>query len=180
MGRYLLDLHMTNVNKVAREALELAKPLAEERGVAVDVDLDPAIPDHHMDPGKLRQSILHFLRNAIRLSPAKGRVRLATALEEQGIRVEVQDSGPSIATDACATVFDIESIGGQHEKRCGDGMGFGLHLTRRFVELHGGQVGAGPTPSGGATFWFVLPRGEGLTKMIGDDAFAEDLAQKQA
>ena len=57
-------------------------------------------------------------------------------------------------------------------------MGFGLHLTRRFVELHGGQVGAAPSPEGGATFWFVLPRGDDLTNLIGSDPFAEELSKK--
>jgi len=178
MGRYLLDLHFTGVNEITRAAIDLARPLAEARGIAIDADLDPAIPDQHLDPAKLRQSILHLLRNAIRLSPAKGRVRLKTSLNEQGVQVEVHDAGPSIPSESAASVFELESIGERHGKRCGDGMGFGLHLARRFVELHGGQVGAGPSPDGGATFWLVLPRGDDLSNMIGTDPFAEELAKK--
>jgi signal transduction histidine kinase len=178
MGRYLLDLHFTGVNQIARAAIDLAKPMAEARGITMDADLDPAIPDQHLDPAKLRQSILHLLRNAVRLSPAKGRVRLKTSINEQGIQVEVHDAGPSIPAEAAASVFELESVGERHGKRCGDGMGFGLHLARRFVELHGGQVGAGPSPEGGATFWLVLPRGEDLSSLIGSDSFAEDLAKK--
>ena len=178
MGRYLLDLHVTNVNEIARAALELAKPGAEARGISIDADLDPAIPDQHLDPAKLRQSILHLLRNSVRLSPAKGRVRLKTSFGEQGSRIEVHDAGPTIPAEAATAVFDLESIGERHGKRCGDGMGFGLHLARRFVELHGGQVGAEPSAEGGATFWILLPRGEDLTSLIGTDPFAEELARQ--
>jgi signal transduction histidine kinase len=178
MGRYLLDLHVTNVNQIARAALELAKPLSDARGISIDADLDPAIPDQHLDPAKLRQSILHLLRNAVRLSPSKGRVRVKTLLNEQGAQIEVHDMGPTIPPEAASTVFDLESIGDRHGKRCGDGMGFGLHLARRFVELHGGQVGAAPAPDGGATFWILLPRGEDLTSLIGSDPFAEELAKQ--
>ena len=178
MGRYLLDLHFTGVNQIARAAIDLAKPMADARGIAIDADLDPAIPDQHLDPAKLRQSILHLLRNAIRLSPAKGRVRLKTALNDQGVQVEVQDAGPSIPAESAESVFELESIAEHHSKRCGDGMGFGLHLTRRFVELHGGQVGAGPSPEGGAIFWFILPRGDDLTSLIGADPFAGELSPK--
>jgi hypothetical protein len=46
------------------------------------------------------------------------------------------------------------------------------------VELHGGQVGAGPSPDGGATFWLALPRGEDLSSMIGSGPFAEELSKK--
>ena len=105
-------------------------------------------------------------------------MRLKTALNEQGVQVEVQDAGPSIPADATESLFDLESIAEQHSKRCGDGMGFGLHLTRRFVELHGGHVGAAPSPEGGATFWFVLPRGDDLSNLIGSDPFAEELSKK--
>jgi signal transduction histidine kinase len=65
-------------------------------------------------------------------------------------------------------------------KRVKDGLGFGLHLTKRFVELHGGEVGVGESPSGaGAAFWIRLPRGEGLENVIGRDPFVEQIWQKQ-
>jgi signal transduction histidine kinase len=176
LGRYLLDLHRGNVNQIARTALELATPTAVARGVTIDVDLDPDIPDQHLDPAKLHQSVFHLLRNAIRLSPSKGRVRLATALLEKHVRIEVQDSGPAAPADGSGGAFDLERIGAPDDKRSADGMGFGLLLARRFVELHGGKAGADPAPEGGAIFWFQLPRGEDLTTLIGTDPFVEDLA----
>jgi signal transduction histidine kinase len=177
LGRYLLDLHMGSANLIARTALEVATPTAVARGITVDVDLDPEIPEQHLDPAKLHQSVLHLLRNAIRLSPPKGRVRLSTALLDRHVRIEVQDSGPPVPTDGTATVFDLERIGSQDAKRNAEGMGLGLLLARRFVELHGGQVGADPAPEGGAVLWIQLPRGDDLATMIGSDSFAEDLAK---
>jgi signal transduction histidine kinase len=58
-------------------------------------------------------------------------------------------------------------------------MGFGLHLTKRFVELHGGEVGVGPGPTGaGATFWIRLPRGEAQADVFAlQDPFAEQTAK---
>jgi signal transduction histidine kinase len=177
LGRYLLDLHMGSVNQIARTAFEVARPTAVARGITVDLDLDPEIPEQHLDPAKLHQSVLHLLRNAIRLSPPKGRVRMSTALLDRHVRIEVQDSGPPVPADGTATVFDLERIGSQDAKRSADGMGLGLLLTRRFVELHGGQVGADPAPEGGAVLWIQLPRGEDLATLIGTDSFAEDLAK---
>ena len=178
LGRYLLDLHVGNVNQIARTAIDFVKPAAGKHGITIDVDLDPTIPDQHLDPTKLHQSVLHLLRNAIRLSPAKGRVRLSTALLEKGIRLEVQDAGPSVSVDGSRILFDLEGIGVSAGKRSAEGMGFGLHLARRFVELYGGQIGADPAPDGGAVFWLLLPRGDDLATLIGKDPFVEDLTRQ--
>lgn len=174
MGRFLLDLHIDNVNQIAKVALEVAKAQFNTKGIAVDLDLDSSITDQHVDPAKLRQAILHLLRNSMRFSPPKGRVRLTTALQEGGVRIEVRDAGPSIPPEASSAVFDLERNGDHFGERFKDGNNFGLHLTRRFIELHGGQVGAGPSQDGGAIFWILLPRSDDLTTLIGSDPFAEE------
>ena len=177
LGRYLLDLHLANVNQIARAALDQIKPMAESKGIALDLDLDGSIPDQHVDPTKLRQAVLHLLRNAVRFAPSRTRVRVISLLDSEGVRVEVRDMGPPVPPEASSAVFELESVGDQFGKRCKAGRGFGLHLTRRFVELHGGQVGAGTSADGGATFWIRLPRGEDLTSLIGSDPFLEEIAK---
>ena len=177
LGRYLLDLHFSNVNPIARAALETVQPLADTRGLTVDLDIDGAIPDQHLDPTKLKQSILALLRNAVRFSPAKGRIRLRTSLDVEGVLIEIRDQGPPIPPEASSAVFDLESIGESYGRRCKDGHGLGLHLTRRFVELHGGSVGSGPSPEGGAVFWIRLPKGEDLSSLFGSAPYVEELAR---
>ena len=177
LGRYLLDLHLSNVNPISRAALEIVQPLADSRGLTIDVDLDSAIPDQHLDPTKLRQSVVALLRNAVRFSPAKGRIRLRTSLDQEGVLIEIRDQGPPIPPEASSAVFELESIGEGYGRRCKDGHGFGLHLTRRFVELHGGSVGSGPSPDGGATFWIRLPKGEDLSSLLGSAPYVEELAR---
>lgn len=176
LGRYLLDLRLDNVNRVIRSALESVREQVEARRVAVDLDLDASIPDQHLDPAKLRQAIAHLLRNALRFSPERGRVRLVSSLAEEGVRIEVRDAGPSIPEGSAALVFDLETPGERHP-RCRDGQGFGLHLARRFVELHGGSVGTRTSPDGGSTLWIRLPQGEDLSSLIGSDPFVEEIAR---
>jgi signal transduction histidine kinase len=179
-GRYLLDLRVDNVNKIARAAMDAVRGVASSKQVELELKLDEKIPDQHLDSGKVRQAILHLLQNGIRFSPAKGRVALSTWLGDDYIQIEVRDSGPAVEPEAAPLVFDIESQGEGLSKRVKDGLGFGLHLTKRFVELHGGEVGVSETPSGaGAAFWIRLPRAEGLESVIGRDPFAEAIWQKQ-
>jgi signal transduction histidine kinase len=179
-GRFLLDLRVENVNKIARDALDSVRVFAASRQVELEMKLDEKIPDQHLDGPKVRQAILHLLRNGIRFSPAKGRVMLTTWLGDDHIQLEVRDSGPKVEPEAASMVFEMESQTEGVSKRVKDGLGFGLHLTKRFVELHRGEVGVGESPSGsGAAFWIRLPRGEGLESVIGRDPFAEQIWQKQ-
>ncbi len=179
-GRFLLDLRVDNVNKIARAAVEAVRGIAAGKQVELELKLDEKVPDQHLDAGKVRQAILHLLQNGIRFSPAKGRVALSTWLGDDYIQIEVRDSGPTVEPEAAPLVFDIESQGEGLSKRVKDGLGFGLHLTKRFVELHGGEVGVSESPSGaGAAFWIRLPRAEGLGSVIGRDPFAEEIWQKQ-
>ena len=178
-GRYLLDLRVDNVNAVARAAVETVRGMAASKQVELSLTVDDKIPDQHLDAGKVRQAILHLVQNGIRFSPPKGRVSVTTWLGDEHIQIEVRDSGPMVEPEAAPLVFDIEAQGEGLSKRVKDGLGFGLHLTKRFVELHGGQVGVGESPSGaGAAFWIRLPRGEGLENVIGRDPFVEQIWQK--
>src|SRR5437867_1526905 len=171
-GRFLLDLRVENVNKISREALDSVRALAATRQIDLEMKLDEKIPDQHLDGSKVRQAILHLLRNGIRFSPAKGRVMLTTWLGDDHIQLEVRDSGPRVEPEAAPMVFEMESQTEGLSKRVKDGLGFGLHLTKRFVELHGGEVGVGESPSGsGAAFWIRIPRGEGIESVIGSDRF---------
>jgi len=179
-GRFLLDLRVENVNKISREALDSVRALAATRQIDLEMKLDEKIPDQHLDGSKVRQAILHLLRNGIRFSPAKGRVMLTTWLGDDHIQLEVRDSGPRVEPEAAPMVFEMESQTEGLSKRVKDGLGFGLHLTKRFVELHGGEVGVGESPSGsGAAFWIRIPRGEGIESVIGKDPFAEQIWQKE-
>jgi signal transduction histidine kinase len=179
-GRFLLDLRVDNVNKISRAAVDAVRGIAAGKQIDLELKLDEKIPDQHLDAVKVRQAILHLLQNGIRFSPAKGRVALSTWLGDDYIQIEVRDSGPTVEPESAPMVFDIEAQGEGLSKRAKDGLGFGLHLTKRFVELHGGEVGVGETPSGaGAAFWIRLPRGEGLENVIGRDPFAEEMWQKQ-
>src|SRR5882762_5725287 len=87
-GRFLLDLRVDNVNKIAREAAETVRVLATSKQVDLELKLDEKIPDQHLDCVKVRQAVQHLLQNAIRFSPAKARVTLATWLDDDHVRIE--------------------------------------------------------------------------------------------
>ncbi|HYJ32901.1 MAG TPA: ATP-binding protein [Candidatus Binatia bacterium] len=178
LGRYVLELRVTNVNDVARGAIEAVRAQADAKQIELELSVDRRVPNQHLDPAKVRQSIANVLRNGIRFSPMKSRIRVATWLRDDGVVVEIKDSGPPVAPESATSVFELESAVNEECKRCKDGLGFGLHLAKRFVELHGGSVSAGTdAASGGAAFWLTLPAGEDLSNVVGGDPFAGELAK---
>jgi signal transduction histidine kinase len=179
LGRYLLELHVANVNDIVRAAIETVRLSADAKSIVLESSLDQRIPNQHLDPGKVRQSIANVLRNGIRFSPMKSHIRVVTSLRDDGVVVEIKDSGPPVAAESSAAVFELESASDEGSKRCKDGLGFGLHLAKRFVELHGGTISAGTDPTGGGGLFLIrLPGGEDLSHMVVSDPFAEELAKR--
>ena len=134
-------------------------PAAVRGQVAVELDLDPAVADVHLDPLRLKQILYNYLSNALKFTPAKGKVTVRTRAEEPGrFRIEVEDAGIGIGQSDLGRLFvdffqaDNSSIGGRQ------GTGLGLALTRRLVEAQGGSVGVRSDIGRGSVFHAVLPR----------------------
>jgi signal transduction histidine kinase len=109
------------------------------------------------DPDRVRQVVAALFDNALRHAPPGGLVVGAVARRGLGARVEVRDDGPGIAGADLARVFDRLYQGDAARDRRTGSAGLGLSIVRALVEAHGGQVGAGRAPEGGALIWFELP-----------------------
>lgn len=177
LGRYVLELRIGRVNDVVQEAVDAVRSLAAEKGIVVEASLDEKIPSQHLDPAKLRHSVMHLLRNAIGFAPARSRVTITTAMGDGNVRITVLDQGPMVDAVNPAEIFEIDVVARNEQKRAKNGVGFGLHLTKRFVELHGGSVGAGASPDGGSMLWIQLPWNSDLSSLVGEDSFVEELTQ---
>jgi signal transduction histidine kinase len=124
-------------------------------GKAIEVELDPRpVGEVMVDPDRLRQLITNYLSNAIKFTPAGGRVTLVTRSERGRLLVEVSDSGPGVAPADRERIFQ-EFV--QVEGRDRSGSGLGLAVTKLIVEAQGGEVGVHSIPGHGSTFSAWLP-----------------------
>jgi two-component system sensor histidine kinase BaeS len=132
---------------------------AAAAGVALHVERAPGATRVLVDPDRVRQALAAVLDNAVRHTPAGGRVVVvAREAADQRVRVEVRDTGPGIAPEDLPHVFDrLYQADPARDRRTGSS-GLGLAIVRALVEAHGGQVGAGSAPGGGALVWLELPR----------------------
>lgn len=143
-----------------------AQPLAQQRKVRLSSAIDDDLPELYVDPGRIRQAIHHLLSNALMFTPSGGTVSIRALTAAGCLRIEIQDSGIGIAKDEQALLFRelIPSPDEDHH-----GAGLGLVLTRRLVEMHGGEVTVHSEPGAGSTFALSLPLlsqlGKGRTRI---------------
>jgi len=120
------------------------------------------IPDSPLwlsgDGVRLVQALSNVLTNAAKYSPPGARIALSvTPLSQGRVRIAVRDTGSGLTKDDLARIFDLfEQV--NEGPRCAGGLGVGLSLTKRFVELHGGSITAeSDGPHLGSTFTIELP-----------------------
>jgi signal transduction histidine kinase len=156
MGRVRLVRHNVDLGDVVREAAEAVKPTREARRIVMRIDADPDLGPVSGDPERLRQVVWHLLSNAVKFTPVDGRIDVSLARAGDGVELVVTDTGAGIAPAALPHLFTPQVPAGAEPD--GRGLGLGLPLVRRLVELHGGTVNAESAgPGHGATFRVGLP-----------------------
>ncbi|MES1172341.1 MAG: ATP-binding protein [Bacteroidota bacterium] len=149
--------------KLVAEVCTILKSTVVGKDLALEIDVDETLVDVTADPARFKQVLYNYLSNAMKFTPAGGRVLVSVRPEgEAWIRVEVADTGVGIAERDIDRLFvEFQQLEGQREGLRGQrqqGTGLGLALTKRLVEAQGGTVGVRSTLARGSTFHAVLPR----------------------
>jgi signal transduction histidine kinase/HAMP domain-containing protein len=135
------------------EAADAHRPIAREKGVAIDVE--PAAQQGlcDLDPERISIALANLVENAVRHTPAGGRVTLRSTRDALALRLEVVDTGEGIGADVLPHVFDRSFSGGGGPGR----HGLGLTIAREIVLQHGGDLSVRSEPGQGSVFSMVLP-----------------------
>ena len=158
-GKLPLREELCDVHSLLGLAVEIVRDEAQEKPVNLDVDLAARRTGLRADSARLQQVFWNLLRNAIKFTPAGGRVAIHSRDETDGrLRIEVSDTGIGIRPDHLETIFQpFEQAGRENDHRFG-GLGLGLAIARAIVDLHGGEITAqSGGPGTGATFVVELP-----------------------
>jgi len=126
---------------------------AQTLAVEVESDLAPVVGDER----KIKQILLNLLSNAVKFTPDGGRIAVRASRTDGGVEIAVSDTGVGIAAEDQTAIFEEFRQVGSDYVRKREGTGLGLALTRRFVELHGGQIRVESDLGKGSTFTFTLP-----------------------
>lgn len=147
------DCQLLPAGRVIEEARTLVEPLVRERELHIGVggDLEQGIMDRKGDTIRLLRNLLE---NAVRHSPAKGRVSISVGREEGKVAIRVQDSGPGVALTERDAIF--EPFFRARGAAATDGAGLGLGIAREIARSHGGDVWLDASPKAGEGACFVI------------------------
>src|SRR5204862_488731 len=138
------------------QASVATRGLLENKGLALEVDLQPGIAAIYPDGTRVRQVIMNLLKNAARFTD-RGGVRVTASTRDGAAVVAIADTGIGIAPDDLPRVFEeFGQLAAAGTRRWG-GSGLGLAISKQFVEMHGGNMWVESAVGTGTTFFFSLP-----------------------
>lgn len=158
VGNVRVDLHPVNLGEVVYTAIGAVRQNAEEKSLTFDVSRPDAAVSVLGDAVRLQQAICNLLWNAIKFTPAGGRVTVRLVRENEHASVIVEDSGCGIPEDVIPRIFQVFERADSSTTRRNGGLGLGLFIVRAIAEMHAGSVTAQSDGDGrGATFAIHLP-----------------------
>lgn len=161
--RVALNLSACPLQDVIDDACASVLSLAVDADIALDTDVAGDVPPVWIDQEQIQRVLVNLLDNALRHTPAGGRVRVEAAplAGGEGVRVAVCDSGPGIPPEERGMVFEKFVQLDRPVLRGHKGSGLGLTFCKLAVEAHGGRIWVEDTALGGAAFCFTLPVADG-------------------
>ncbi len=147
------------VGRIVEHALEASQHNVEAAGHALVVDVPPEPLRVRGDLTRLAQVVSNLLNNAAKYTPRGGRIELSARAEGGQVVLRVRDNGSGISPDMLPHVFDLFAQVDRTLHRAQGGLGIGLWLVRKLVELHHGSIeAASDGPGQGSTFTVRLPQ----------------------
>ncbi|HDR9808249.1 TPA: response regulator [Burkholderia cenocepacia] len=159
--RMTLEATGFRIDELMRDVADLFEPVAGAKGIALRIDVDPAVTHTYLgDPMRVRQIVVNLVSNAIKFTD-RGAVALSVSAPSGGdatpVTIRVSDSGIGMTADQLAHVFEPFAQADESIARRFGGTGIGLALSYKLAESMGGRIEANSVPGVGSTFVVTLP-----------------------
>ena len=171
-GQVKLQKQRVRLQSIVSHAIETSLPLIEARRHALTVQMPDARLEIDVDPARMTQVVVNLLNNAAKYTPAGGRIKIGARQEGSQAVLWVSDNGVGIAQASLVTMFELYQQVEKNANLAQGGLGIGLALVRRLVEMHGGAVeGVSGGVGQGSTFTVRLPLANTGLKALPNELF---------
>lgn len=154
-GRLSIERKTVRVSTIVKAAARPFEEIARSRDVELATELSDELPMIAADPDRLVQALSNLLDNALKVTPAGGRVTLYARRDGDRVALFVTDTGPGVPQEERERIFERFWRGSAGKGAHGSGLG--LAIARGIVLGHGGEIGVEDAPGGGSTFHVILP-----------------------
>jgi signal transduction histidine kinase len=164
-GQISLKLGDVDVGQLVGDVAKAQRPLVQQKGVEIKIDIETPSPHARADERRLRQVVTNIISNAVKFTD-KGAIDIGAEQKGDRVIVSVRDTGPGIDEEQLPKLFsEFVQLGSLKQRARGTGLG--LAICKRLVEAHGGHVTAESQPGQGSTFGVILPtRGPEDTRQL--------------
>jgi signal transduction histidine kinase/GAF domain-containing protein len=152
-----LELQPVTVDSLLYDCVENLKALAESKSMQLELESQPSLPRIAGDPNRLQQIFNNLVGNAVKYTPASGKVRVSIEHLDRNLRVTVKDNGIGISPEDQARIFDRFYRVRRPETENIEGTGLGLAIVKKLIEAHKGHIGLESSLGEGTTFYVTLP-----------------------
>ncbi|MFQ5433501.1 MAG: PAS domain S-box protein, partial [Anaerolineae bacterium] len=156
-GRMELRYERIDMRQMAQDIIATAKPLAQEKELGLFLELADDVEIVEADRTRIRQVMWNILGNAIKFTE-RGHVKLTVDIDDDEMaRIGIHDTGIGIKPEDVHIVFEqFRQVDGKLNRKAG-GTGLGMPITKKLIEIHGGDIWVESEMGTGSTFWFTLP-----------------------
>jgi signal transduction histidine kinase len=156
IGMLRLNPEPVDPIQLLQRIVQEEEPVALRNGQLLDVQMPSSLPTVWMDEERFRQVVFNLMDNAFKFTPAGGKIILKAREESDNLVVEVQDTGRGISAEDQQLLFEpYRRLEGDRERL--SGLGLGLSLSKKLVELHRGKIWVKSEKGKGSTFGFSIP-----------------------
>jgi signal transduction histidine kinase len=160
-----LELCPNSISDLISDTIESFSELSARQGIGLQGSAAPGVDPVTVDAQQIQRVLSNLVGNALRHTPPGGTVEIRATAQQEEVRVEVRDTGEGINAHDLPHIFEHFYRGEKSRSRATGGSGLGLAIAKGIVESHGGQIGAESAVGEGTTFFFTLPRGDGVSEL---------------
>jgi len=153
-GKLVVSPVAVDPSVLLTDSLQTLRPLVDEKGIKLDLQIETALPKVMADPERIQQALSNLVGNAIKFSPAGSRIAVVARSYTDGVIISVLDNGEGIAAEQLPRVFDRYWQSSRTDRQ---GAGLGLAISKGIVEAHGGRIWIESSPGAGTAASFTLP-----------------------